>query len=215
MAQKTKDKYMGLFQDLALSISSVAVITAGVSWTAKIMLNHWLNSKTEMKKLEIQNSNAIELEKIKFQNQKSIEDRKLQYAKLHEKRSEVIAQVYSNMYEVINSAANTFSLFETNNMPTKAERYKKLMNDLFDFRQLFGRSRLYFKEDLACKIDEFIKEVISVSVNFEIFVMDESNSDHRKKYEVWEDSWKKATETTLPIIKKEIEQEFRYILGLE
>lgn len=206
---------MDLIKDLIVYIGSAVTITAGITWLAKVIIEKWITYKLELQKIKIESSKAVEIERLKFEQQKQIDEKKILLSRLHEKRSDVIAEVYEKMFDLINNVKGVFSVLETSDMPTKSERYNSLMKDLYEFRTLFGRKRLYFSEELSSKISKLVIEIISEATDFKVFVIDEKNSDNHKRLEVWINNWKKATETELPNIQNEIEKEFKMLIGID
>ena len=69
---------------------------------------------------------SVELEKLKYEQQKNIEEEKTVFNRMHEKRSEIIAELYSKLSDVIDDASYAMAVIENTAMPSKTERFNTM-----------------------------------------------------------------------------------------
>ncbi len=140
----------------------------------------------------------------------------MRFSKLHEKRAEVIATLYSLLVQAYWDLSSFVSLMEWAGEPTKQDKYVSAMNSVADFYRYFDKHRIYIPETLCLQIDEFVQEMRSRAIGFGVYVKydDETLPDHayEKKHKAWEQAWE-YFEKKVPETKTALENELRGILG--
>ena len=135
---------------------------------------------------------------------------------MHEKRLFILEQLYSNLDDLIKAVASLVDIFGRLDDPHIKDKKNKANETLRKFRDHYDKKRIFFREDLCEKIDEFIRNLLDLPLIFDSFLSieeecpDEGLSKDARK--AWRDAFKHIRDWT-PLAKQAIENEFRAILG--
>lgn len=172
---------------IVLSSSAVGGI---VKWLVSIELRH-LHVETQTKLEQIK----TDLNYAAFQKQTT-------FAKLHEKRAEVIADLYSKLVAVHVAMHVLVSPQEWEPGPDRQKQREKDASDAaVAFTRYFNAHQIYFEETLCDLINKLNNEL------FKVYSLILQNPKSGK------DAWVHL-EKEVPPIRKEIEGTFRKLLGL-
>ncbi len=180
--------------------------------------------KDELKQNLENHKKNIEQENRNFQHtlDTKLNEFNIQFSKLHVDRAEVVKNIYAKLVE-LQSAMYVFTrrihgVIKDSEKESK-ERVERLNKALFDFINYYAPNRLYFSEDLAVKLDKIKSEYWDKGYDFSTM------SDELKKSSDFPDYRKQLMNDTkvisekvayeFPLMIKEIETEFRKILGVE
>ena len=143
----------------------------------------------------------VETEFLRISNEHQI-----RFSKLHEKRAEVISELYSRLYDY-HWAVCAF-LRDFHGTEPSEQDSKKIDDKSYKFSDYFHKHRIFFNEDLCSKIDKIIPILYSAYVPIE---RRDSKDNHL------EEDWSKCAEIVqrqYPKIKESLESDFRKILGV-
>lgn len=142
----------------------------------------------------------------------------IKFARLHSKRAEVIAEIYSLLSEVENQSRLLATPLVEPEEPPKSETYKKTADIIYKLFETYSKYRIYLNEESCLKLDKFIqdsklplslfkvvKQANSQDPNAEDPVL--QNKMKEKFMDVWEE-----VETKVPDARRAVELEFRKIL---
>ncbi len=94
--------------------------------------------------------------------------------------------------------------------PTEDEKRKKFADSANDLLEYFEMNKIFFSKELASKVDSVLQKIREIWIDYQ------TRSYHDKSdisyLEIWGRAWKKIQEQ-LPVLKMEIEEEFRTIMG--
>lgn len=134
-----------------------------------------------------------------------------QYAKLHEKRAEVIAELYNRLYQAEFDATLLTHPKQFVGTPTQVDRYKTSYGSGKSLDEYFERNRIYFIQSLCEKISDFSYELHEALVEFQPVA--KNTKLGQPKLDAWIRVWGKISKD-IPSLKSDIENEFRGILGI-
>ncbi len=156
-----------------------------------------------------------DIEKFKHDLSKVAFEHQIRFENLHQKRADVIADLYGHIVESERAASSFLSPIEMNGAPTKEEKYNKAINSTIELFRYFDKNRIYLSDDLCEKVDKFVDELRGPIIDFSSYLdAPESNMNVMKeKREVWHESYTKVKED-IPIARKALEVEFRKIIGM-
>lgn len=157
------------------------------------------------------------LEKVKLKNAKKLTNfqsqidvlksqENIKFAKLHEKRFEVLAETYKHINGILVALHNSVNPMKPSepNVPFE-ESEKKLLNTyrlvVFSFYQYFEINRIYLNVNMANLIDNFVTQANKIVSENAV----EKGQGGMRVYS-------KLNQIVMPI-KNEIEVEFRKVLG--
>jgi len=146
------------------------------------------------------------VEEVKAEFVKISSEHQIRFSKLHEKRAEVIAELYSRLYDYYWAVCAFLKDHQTTSPDEK--EIKKIDDKSYIFSDYFYKHQIYFDEDLGSKIEKIIPTLYSAYVPLERG----DNNDASSK-----ENWKKCAEIVdkqFPKIKDSLERDFRKILGV-
>ncbi len=139
----------------------------------------------------------------------------IRFKQLHTKRGEVIAELYSLIVDAESDATSMARPLQMSGEPPQKDKQTKALKSGEKLSNYFSRNRIYFREELCKRVEKFIKGLYDALVEFNL-VLDalENSRNHKDMMNQWIQTWGTLSED-IPLIKSEIENEFRQLLGIE
>lgn len=225
---------------LITSVTASAALTGVLVWLSKTWLSerlkhaikHEYDAQLEVNKatLKAQFDEKIETHKAQLKAQTDVENERLKsqlsilaaehqvrFSGLHNKRAEVISEIYALLVQAHWDGASFASPLEFSGDLTKREKYSTAMQSLNELYRGFQRKRLYIPEHVCDLIDPLIEgmrhNVISFGTSLqygeEEWALDSTLVD---KHRVWIESWQ-YFEKDVPTARRALEFELRHLLG--
>jgi len=155
---------MSTMQIILTSIGGSAVLFAVVGWLAKSIIAQFLEKDFERFKLNLQANAQMELEKFKAELARSSYQHQITFGRLHEKRTEIIADLYAKIIDLQDSV----EVFVRNVMgvaPDKNKDNLKLIWKAADsFKECYRKNKIFFSEDM-CELIEDLNSNLSSPVS--------------------------------------------------
>lgn len=187
-----------------------------LGWLARSLGTQLLSKDLERFKVDLSAASSTAAEELKHRLHIAATEHQVRYAKLHERRAEVIAELYGLLVEAHWAAQGFVAVFEFTGEPPKSEKYVTAMNKAAEFYRHFDKNRIYLPPDVCRKLEEFVKAMRRQVIGFGVYVNkdDKFLPDHVQdaKYE----AWTKAAEyfdQQVPQARAALEAELREILG--
>jgi hypothetical protein len=198
-----------------------AAFLAATGWLIKTFVSHRLTKEAEkfkaelqaradQFKIQLQSSADVERERLRASLQQIATEHQIRFAKLHEKRALVIAELYTSLVEAPAHAGQF--IFQNVRDPAEAAKANQKMWELYRFINL---NRIYLPEAVCGLLDKFEstlrKSVLFVDVYWTrneyptATAMEEQNKVMLAACT--------ALESELPALLKEVQREFRALLG--
>jgi len=154
-----------------------------------------------------------DLEKFKGDLQIATIEHEIRFSKLHEKRAEVLAELYKLLVEAVWSAEEFASPMEFEGDPDKKEKYKNAMNAVAQYFRFFEQHRIYLPERLCPSLEVFARKLRKPTIRLGVYLSIEHPTENtiREKHEAWNEAWSTVKEE-IPNLRAEIETEFRKLL---
>lgn len=205
---------MSTFEIILTSIGGSAVLFAVVGWLVKSIISQFLEKDFERFKLNLQTSAQMELEKFKAELARSAYEHQITFGKLHEKRAEIIADLYAKIVDLQDSV----EVFVRNVLGVTSDKNKENLRIIWraadSFKECYRKNKIFFSEDMCGLIEDLNNNLSSpvseLSMHLE---MVENNDQLKPVYQAWEKAEQKIADT-VSIIRREIESEFRKVLGV-
>ena len=161
-------------------------------------------------------SNALDkdLEKFKGQLQLAATEHQIRFSRLHEKRAEVIAELYKLLVKSTWEAESFTSPMEWSGEPDKKDKYISATNAIAEYFRFFDQHRIYLSPALCAKLEEFAQKLRLPVIQFGVWLRHEYLTDDaaKKKNETWDSAWD-SVKNDVPSLREAIEAEFRMLLG--
>jgi len=138
------------------------------------------NISIEAIKNKIKSIYDKELEKfkdeLKRQSDKEIETMKsnlsveanrinIRFSKLHEKRIDIVSDVYGNLSDLYDALSLYTSALELVGMPSRDQRLDSLQNSYKSFKKVYTNSKIFLPKNISSKIDDINMKML-LSGNF-------------------------------------------------
>ena len=197
-------------------LGGTAIVLAVVGWLVRSLIGHFLSKDVEAFKQRLQSESTVELERLRHSLRLIASEHEKQIHLLHERRAEVIAELYSKLREFLGAAESFASLAEWKGEPTKKEKAGKLGETAYEFHHYFQTKRIFFSEDVCAKVDTVFQEVHSASLKYRVWLAHSEKGGDRayeKMDEAWTEAWKTMKDKVPPLLAA-VEAEFRSLLGV-
>jgi hypothetical protein len=206
---------MSALQFIISFLGGSAILLAAVAWLMKSLVTQWLAKDIENHKSKLQFESQTELTKFKAEIEKTAFEHQIIFSRLHDKRAEVIAELYAKIAMLY----RTMTVFVRMALAVEEADRKNKLKDLWkavdDFRGIYERNKIFFHANVCEKIEE-LDSAMSAPVSKLVMHLEmyEQNNDISPAVQAWEEG-KQKIEEIVNVIKKELEDEFREILGVK
>jgi len=183
---------------LTSSVLTTAIVSAG-AYFARSIIERWLTRS---------------LAKYKVDLQLAASEHQTRFTKLHERRAEVIAELYKRLVRTRRSFERlTMPYFivgvRTREEPSVEEKHQEVVKNTEEFVEYSIENRIYFTSNVCAKLDELRDEFVRASWELPSPVTDANQCAERYKA-----VWLKVKGEFMKI-EEDIEEEFQLILGVE
>lgn len=208
-----------LFYAVISSVTASAIITSILAWVFRSWISERLKNaikseydiRLETHKAALKNQYDIEAERLRSQLNIIAIEHEVKFSRLHDKRAEIIADLYSLLVKAHWDAGSFSSPIEMGGEPSKLEKYNLSQKSLFECRLFFEKNRIYLPEKLCELLGDLIGKMSSHVHHFGMMV--QMNSDHSgEMLKAWIAAWGHI-DKDFPAAKKSLEKELRKILG--
>jgi hypothetical protein len=207
---------METWQTVLLALGGNAAFLAVLGFLGKSLLEKLIARDTKRFETDLKAKSDAAIEHLKSELQLKTIEHQVRFARLHEKRADVIAELYGFLVEMLWEAESFLSPMEWAGEPNKEEKHRVAMNKLVEFFRFFDKHRIYFPEELCGSLEQLALQVRSHVISFGVYVRfkEESLNDHTRenKERAWNAGWD-AIKTQVPAARKLLEEEFRALLG--
>lgn len=206
---------MDAWQTLLLAFGGNAALLAVLAFAGKSLLEKLIARDTKRFESELQAKSAATIEQLKNELQLKTIEHQVRFARLHEKRASVIAEINGHLAEVMWEAESFLSPMQWAGDPPMEEKHRGAMNKLVEFFRFFDKHRIYLPEALCSSLEKLVLQVRSHVIGFGVYVrFRDSLNDHTRdqKEKAWNAGWD-AIKNQIPAARKALEDEFRLLLG--
>ena len=227
------------WQAILTTLGGAGILVAALAWLSKTIISSILAKDLEKFKAELKNNGDLAIEKFKFQIQLDAQKRIIEYSSLHERRAELIADLYSRLYLLYDSIQRVLFEYDHRQIreyadridPSSAKReswkmvpgihflnadeekqVKELSSGTKDFYEFYGKYKIYFTPQVCDLIDRFSTLAYYLAVNYQNVALKDRDGKLYVNPEIKE-VWDKAIEA-IPLLLSNLEEEFRTILGV-
>jgi hypothetical protein len=218
---KLSAMFLSEIGEVVTALGGEALFLAAAGWLVKTLISHRLTKeadefKTELQsradqfKVQLQSNANVEIERLKASLQLVATEHQIRFAKLHEKRALVIAELYTHLVEAPAHAGKF--IFQNVRDAEEAAKANTKMLELYRFINL---NRIYFPEAVCGLLDKFESTVRKSVLTVDIYWtrIEYPNAATREEQNKVMLAACSALESDLPALLKEVEREFRNLLG--
>lgn len=178
-----------------------------IGYLSKSLFEKYLDSKLE------EHKHSLELITIEHE---------IRFAELHKERANLIKDFYSKIHEFKMSISVFIKYVEKGDNTESLRTLKVWGVNTAELSVLYERHRIYFSEESCKMIDKLFTEIKSVNEKLMVVLRDYTvadifaNKDSKKKeFLDLTDETKSILATKFESVKKDLEKEFRKLLGVK
>jgi hypothetical protein len=205
------------------TVGGGGVALGAAAWLVKAIVTDRMARDAEMFKTRLQTDANTEIERLRHSLQMATLEHQVRFSKLHEKRAEVIADVYARLVK-LQSVAERFAV---NDAFADSSRSREAFDKVTEAgRSLFltvQMNRLYLPESVCSSVERFAHEVRREVSHVHIGSMMEdrvieghtiqlSDAERRFRMNTFNKAWE-VFDKDIPAARKLLENEFRELLG--
>lgn len=201
------------------SLLAAAIVWLSKSWISERLKNSIKNEydeKLETHKAQLKAQSDIETERLRSQLNITAAEHQVRFSRLHNKRAEVIAELYSLLVQAYWDTSSFVSPIDWAGEPDKKQKYVTAMNSIAEFFRFFDKNRIYLPEGLCEKFETFIQAMRGKAIGFGVYVRYDDatmpSDSIEKKHNAWTNAWE-YFEQEVPSARAALEHELRNILG--
>jgi hypothetical protein len=207
---------MATWQTILLAFGGNAALLAVLGILAKSLLEKMIVRDAKRFELELKAKSDATIEHLKNELQLRTIEHQVRFARLHEKRASVIAELNGHLAEVLWEAESFLSPMQWVGEPPQGEKHRNAMNKLAEFFRFFDKHRIYLPAELCESLQELAMQVRSHVINFGVYVTFEdatlNDQTRAQKTKAWHEGWD-AIKNQVPQARTALENEFRVLLG--
>ena len=200
------------WQLILLALGGNAALLLALGWLARSLGSQFLAKDIEKFKAELTAVSAASIEGLEHEFQLAALEHQVRFSKLHERRAEVITELYRLLVETEWAAKGFVSSLDA----PQPEKYVTAMNKAAEFYWYFEKNRIYLPHPLCEQLEQFIRNMRNQVSGFGAYVSKDEAflPDHvlEEKHHVW----MKAAEyfnKEVPNARSALEAALRSILG--
>jgi len=199
-----------------VALGGSVAIPAAAAWLLKTALTEWLARETDAFKTRLQADANTEIERLKNSLEMIATEHQVRFSKLHEKRAEVIDELYKKLTDVFWHGQLFVMTSEGNPTRYQKEEFAKMQNEVQEAFYFAEKHRIYLPESLCTLLDRYIGQLRGTVLAAGIFGRIENPSGHvmMQSFEAFTKAYEKF-ETEIPAARRSLETEFRKMLGVE
>jgi len=144
-----------------------------------------------------------DLEKFKSELRTTAFEREVRFSKLHERRAEVIAELYKLLVKTHAAFESLIKPFHFSNEPKQSESIEIAKKCGETFINYYTENKIYFNSTICKEIDDFNSNLIDAWTKYLTINSDGYRID-QEGIKQWRDSWNTIREK-VPIIRSRIE----------
>lgn len=191
----------------------LSVLTVGLETDAdKFRTQIKADADKEIERLK--SSLQIEIERLKSSLQMVATEHQVRFTKLHERRAEIIADLYKKLID-LHRHAEFFVVTgeevpqltgEKSSQPAKNEEFRKLLQEMGDLHKFYREHQIYLPLDVCNSLEGLVDEIRSNVWDAGVPALT-SEDAFTEGYTAFEEK--------IPMALKALENEFRKMLGVE
>jgi hypothetical protein len=197
--------------DVLTTVGSGGVVLAAAAWLTKTIITDRLGREADAFKARVKADSDAEIERLRSSLQMTALEHQVRFSRLHEKRAEVIAELYQHLIDA-SFKAQRFSLTMG---PASRSDASKQFEELHRLDAFIQKHRIYFPVDVCGLLEEFFRTLRETVVKVSVY----GSTERPATDEEWERknaalrSAYTTFETELPQALLALERAFREILG--
>ena len=207
---------MNAWESVLIAFGGNAILLTILAFLGKSLFEKLIARDTKRFETDLKAKADVAIEHLRSQFQIQAIEHQVRFSRLHEKRAEVIAELYGLLVRSLWEAESFVSPMQWTGEPDQKQKHATAMSSLVDLYRYFDQHRIYLPESLCESLEQLIMDVRSNVIQFGVWVKYEDSRlpDHaaNQKQEAWDKSWE-GIKSKIPPARTRLENEFRILLG--
>lgn len=202
------------WQGMIEFIGATGICIGALGWVAKTILSRWMTIDLERHKALLSEQTGRQIEEFRNDLRRVAFEHETRFAKAHERRAEVIPELYSKLVDAQSAFGSYAAELEFSNEPSKEEKAKTAAAAYDCLWTAFRHNRLFIEESICRVIDDLLRDMREV---FHLMANEAKVSLGLRPQRENVDYWDKADDIMrkkVPPILKALEGKFRKIVGV-
>jgi hypothetical protein len=165
-------------QSIIASVGLSTMITGVLIFMARTFIGEKIKSriqaeyqeKLERLKLELQSAANLQLERIRTDLKISAAEREFRFQRLHERRIDILADVYGKLRVLYDSMRSYVQSLEVMGDPPKEDKFKAMHKAYYDFYNAHAQKAIFFPADTAGHLEAIDRSFVINANMFRTFV---------------------------------------------
>ena len=191
------------------------ILMGSLAWLLRSLVTYLLSKDVEAHKALLSANAATELEKAKYALQLAAFEHQTRYARLHEKRADVVARTFEMLVQTERAVRRFVYSGKESQHQSNGEASATASDSVRDLYNFFESNRIYLPEQIAQQLDSLIKQVRAEIVGFGAYAIYEDANLGSSALDKKMDAsmrFEKYIEEEFPKARAELEANFRSLL---
>ena len=196
------------------TVGGGGVLLAAAAWLTKTLLTNRMARDAEAFRFRLQADADTEVERLKSALQIVAVEHQVRFSKLHEKRAEVIAELYNLMARLLLDGQR-FVFTGGRAGASPQEEYAAMEQKTREFLFFLDTHRIYLPNRICILLDDYVDKLRKVIIPVGVYggIDNPTERTMSEKNTVFMKAWE-AFEKDIPDAKRVLETEFRAMLGV-
>jgi hypothetical protein len=195
------------------ALTATSIGSAAFVFLAKALTNHLFSIDLERFKTALKGSHEKEIERLRSDLRMVAFEREIRFVKLHEKRLDIIAELYRRLSAANIAMSKLVSPMQFGGKEAEKQNHDRAADACQQFRDYYLQHRIYFDVGLCEHLDGLDAKFWQIFIHYYMYDSDDQEvARERRKTQL--EAWDQASEEVPPMLR-EIERSFRTLLGHE
>jgi hypothetical protein len=206
---------MALWQALLVAFGGNAALLLVLGFLGRSLVSSILAKDIERFKATLSNTLTRDIESFKAHLQAVAVEHEVRFSKLHEKRAEVLAELYKLLVTAFWQVSEFASPMQWAGDPEKKDQYPPAINAIAAYFRFFDQHRIWLPGRLCGPLETFARELRGPAIRLGTYLRidDPTPKTRQELSDVWDKAWR-SVQDDIPKLRTEIEAEFRTLLGV-
>ena len=207
---------MTAWESVLIAIVGNALVLAVLGVLAKSLLDKLIARDSKQFETELKATADATIERLRSELQQRTIEHQVRFSKLHEKRAEVVAELYSLLVQALWDSESFLSPMQWAGDPDPKAKHATAMNSIVAAYQYFVKHRIYLPGHICDAFEKLIRDARSEVIRLGVWVNFDERSlpshSQEQKYQSWTKAWE-TLKNEISLATKALEEEFRGLLG--
>lgn len=205
--------WQSVLTSVLTTVGGGGVLVAAAAWLIKTVLTDRLMRDAEEFKSRLKADADAQIERLKNSLQMAALEHQVRFSKLHERRAEVIAELYKRLGEIYAEGRLFVYMASDSSKPNERwEQYNAAYKNNWALVRFIEDHRIYLPICACDLLDKYVRTLNQAVIDTQVYGAVDSPTFLHEKKEAIRNAFI-AIEQDVPKIKQLLEQEFRALLS--